>query len=415
LIPLEEAQEIVLSNTPRLPIEEVDFQEAPGRVLAEDIASDIDLPPFPRSMMDGYALRSEDARATPTRLDVVGVIPAGTFPPFRIESGQAAQIMTGAPVPEGADAVQIVEETRVVGDQVEILEPVQPDQYVVARGSEVKIGDVVLKKGTHLDPAAVAVAATAGRVRMKVGRKPRVAVIATGDELVPPSEKPGPGQIRNSNGFSLAAQARMVGAQVTYLGVAADDTESLEELIRNGLTYDVLLLSGGVSMGRLDLVEEVVGTFGVKILIEKVAVKPGKPTVFGVAPKGNIVFGLPGNPVSTMVTFELFVRPAMAKMEGSGKPWRPYLQAVLTGPLSSRGPRRAFLPGWLEPSGEGKLPAAHPITSRGSGDIVAFSKANALLVLPENLDRLEAGHGVQVYPLDSFLFKEDRWQEERKS
>jgi molybdopterin molybdotransferase len=415
MLPLEEAQAIVLSNTPRLPDEEVDFQKAPGRVLAEDIVSDMDLPPFPRSMMDGYALRSEDATTSPTRLDVVGVIPAGTFPSFRIESGQAAQIMTGAPVPDGADAVQIVEVTRVVGDQVEILEPVQPDQYVVARGSEVKLGDVVLKKGTHLDPAAVAVAATAGRVRLKVGRKPRVAVMATGDELVPPSEKPGPGQIRNSNGFSLAVQARMVGAQVTYLGVADDDTESLEGLIRSGLTHDVLLMSGGVSMGSLDLVEDVLTALGVKVLIDKVAVKPGKPTVFGVAPKGNIVFGLPGNPVSTMVGFELFVRPAMAKMEGSEKPWRPYLQAVLTGPLASRGPRRAFLPGWLEPSGEAELPLAHPITTRGSGDIVAFSKANALIVLPESLDRLEAGEGVQVYPLDSFLFKEDRWQEERKS
>jgi molybdopterin molybdotransferase len=323
--------------------------------------------------------------------------------------------MTGAPVPEGADAVQIVEVTRVAGNQVEILEPIQPHQYVVARGSEVTLGEVVLKKGTHLDPAAVAVAATAGRVRLKVGRKPTVAVMATGDELVPPSEKPGPGQIRNSNGFSLAVQARLVGAQVTYLGVADDDTKSLEELIRKGLAYDVLLMSGGVSMGSLDLVEDVLAGLGVKILIERVAVKPGKPTVFGVAPKGNIVFGLPGNPVSTMVGFELFVRPAIAKMEGSEKPWRPCLQAVLTGPLSSRGPRRAFLPGWLEPSGEGKLPLAHPISTRGSGDIVAFSKANALLVLPESLDRLEAGEAVQVYPLDSFLFKEDRWQEERKS
>jgi molybdopterin molybdotransferase len=285
---------------------------------------------------------------------------------------------------------------------------------VVPRGGEVKLGDVVLRKGTRLDPAAVAVAATAGRVRLKVGRRPRVAVIATGDELVPPSEKPGPGQIRNSNGFSLAAQVRTAGAQVDNLGVARDDTESLAELIRKGLTYDVLLLSGGVSMGSLDLVEDVLGTLGVKILFEKVAVKPGKPTVFGTAPNGSLVFGLPGNPVSTLVTFELFVRPAMAKMEGSEKPWRPYLQAVLTGPLSSQGPRRAFLPGWLEPRGKGELPAAHPITSRGSGDIVAFSKANAMLVLPEDLDRLEEGNAVEVFPLDSFLFKEDRWQEERK-
>lgn len=221
--------------------------------------------------------------------------------------------------------------------------------------------------------------------------------------------------IRNSNGFSLVAQARAAGAPASYLGVAADKPESLVELIREGLTNDILILSGGVSMGRLDLVKDVLKTFGVTILFDKVAVKPGKPTVFGAAPKGVLVFGLPGNPVSTLVTFELFVRPAIAKMEGSEQPWRPYLQAVLTGPLSSQGPRRAFLPGWLEPRAEGELPAAHPITTRGSGDIVAFSKANALLVLPEELDCLDRGRIIKVYPLDGFLFKEDLWHDQRKS
>ena len=168
-------------------------------------------------------------------------------------------------------------------------------------------------------------------------------------------------------------------------------------------------------MGRLDLVEDVLQEHQVKILIDKIAVKPGKPTVFGVGRHGRLVFGLPGNPVSTMVTFELFVRPAIAKMEGSEHPRQPYLMAVLRGPLASRGPRRAYLPGWLESEVDGSLPAAHPIVTRGSGDIVAFSKANAMLVLPEEIDRLEAGQTIQVYPLESFLFKEDRWHDERQN
>jgi len=412
LIPLESALEIVLAHAPCLPVENVDFQDALGRVLAEDISSDLDLPPFPRSAMDGYALRSEDVTHAPTRLQVIGTVPAGTNPSFEVKKGQAAQIMTGAPVPLGANSVHIVEKTRLHGTDVEILELVKPGQNVVPRGKEVTTGDTVLRKGTLLDPAAVAVAATVGKTRLQVGRRPKVAVIATGNELVPPTLKPGPAQIRNSNGYSLSAQAANAGARVSYLGVAEDDKVSLSPLIRHGLTHDVLLLSGGVSMGRLDLVEEVLAEFGVRILIDKVALKPGKPTVFGIGPNGNLVFGLPGNPVSTMVTFELFVRPALAKMAGSVNTGRPQLKATLKGPLASKGPRRAYLPGWLETNSEGALPEAHPIPSRGSGDIVAFSKANALLILPENIDLMETGETIRVHPLDSFLFKENPWQNE---
>jgi molybdopterin molybdotransferase len=413
LIPIENAIQIVLAHTPRLPPEQVDFNEAVGRVLAEDVQSDVDLPPFPRSAMDGFALRSEDVAEVPAKLHVIGTIPAGTYPSFDVQSGQAAQIMTGAPVPAGADSVQIVEKSRVHGSEVEILEPVEIGLNIVPCGQEVTRGDTVLKKGTTLDPPAVAVAATVGRTRLRVGRRPSVAVIATGDELVPPTEKPGPAQIRNSNGYSLSAQAAQVGARVSYLGVAADNKASLAELIQEGLTHDVLLMSGGVSMGSLDLVEEVLQEYDVRILIDKIALKPGKPTVFGIAPNSKLVFGLPGNPVSTMVTFELFVRPALAKMAGSDNPQRPYLKATLKGPLKSKGPRRAYLPGWLETNEEG-LPWAHPIPTRGSGDIVAFSKANALLVLPESLDALNAGDPIQVYPLDSFLFKENQWRTNEK-
>lgn len=366
--------------------------------------------------MDGFALRSADSTPSPARLSIVGTIPAGTYPSFGIGPAQTARIMTGAPIPDGADAVQKVESTESHDEVVEILEPVVTGENIVPRGAEVLAGDCVLKKGTTLDTAAVAVAATVGKVRLRVGALPRVAVIATGDELVSPSEQPGPGQIRNSNAYSLAAQARGVGVPVTNLGVATDDRTSLSDLIEKGLEQDLLILSGGVSMGLRDLVKEVLAAFKVKIQFDKIALKPGKPTVFGIAPDGTPVFGLPGNPVSTMVTFELFVRPALAKMAGTNRPGRPYLHAVLKGPLASRGPRRAYLPGWLEPDNEkGGLPAAHPITTRGSGDIVAFSKANALLVLPEDKELLEAGEIIRVYPLDSFLFKEDQWRAERQT
>lgn len=409
MLPVDEALEIVLRNAKSLGTEEVTFHACPGRLLREDVVSDLDMPPFPRSAVDGFALRAEELSETPARFDLVGEIPAGSFPDFRVEPGEAAQIMTGAPVPDGANAVQMVEQSRTEGDQVEILSPVERGQNIAPRGSEVQEGDVVLRAGTRLDAAAVAVAATAGKTRLVVGRRPRASIIATGDELVHPSEVPGPGQIRNSNGFSLKAQCGRTPASTSYLGVAKDDEKSLEELIRRGLEGDLLLLSGGVSMGRFDLVEKVLERLGVRLLFEAVALKPGKPLVFGLANEGTLVFGLPGNPVSTMVTFELFVRPAIGRLEGARRPVRPLVAAVLAHRLTNRGPRRAFLPGWVAADSEGMLHAT-PIPTRGSGDIVAFSKGNALLVVPEDRDAIPAGERVRFYPLDSFLDKEDRWQ-----
>jgi len=413
LIAVEQALQIVLENTPTLPKENVAFQEATGRLLAEDVVSDIDLPPFSRSAVDGFALRVVDLRSLPAPLRIVGLVPAGSFPSFRVNRGEAAQVMTGAPIPQGADAVQMAENTRVAGDRVEVLASVPAGQNIAQRGEEVKAGEIVLWKGARLDAASVAVAATVGKIMLPVGRRPRVAVIATGDELVDPAAKPEPGKIRNSNGFSLTAQARSSGAEVRYLGVALDTEESLRELIGEGLEADALLLSGGVSVGRLDLVEKVLAGLGVTTLFDAVALKPGKPLMVGLSSHGGLVFGLPGNPVSTMVTFELFVRPALAKMEGCRQPQRPVLSATLKDALSNRGPRRAFLPGWIEPEAGGLV--AYPIATRGSGDIVAFAKANSLLIVPEETVRLAAGQTVGVYPLDRFLFREDPWHAARPS
>jgi molybdopterin molybdotransferase len=413
VIAVEEALATVLRAASPLPPEEIDFTQAAGRILAEDVVSDIDMPPFARSAVDGFALRADDVREAPATLRVVGMIQAGTFPRIRIESGEAASIMTGAPVPEGADAVAMVEGTREESDRVTILERVEAGQNVSPRGSEVRTAEVVLRRGTRMDPASVAVAATVGKTRLLVGRRPEVAVAATGDELVAPASKPGPGQIRNSNGFSLLAQCRSVGIEARYLGVASDTPASIREHVERGLAADVLLLSGGVSAGRFDLVETVLKELGVRILVDAVALKPGKPLVFGVSEHGKLVFGLPGNPVSTMVTFELFVRCALARMEGALDPERRNLRARLLGPLSNRGQRRAYLPGWVRPESDGEL-SARPIPTRGSADIVAFSKSNALLIVPENAERLEAGEWVRVHPLDGFLIKEDRWLEKQQ-
>jgi molybdopterin molybdotransferase len=408
MIPVEQALEIVLSRAVPLPVEEIDFTEAPGRILREDATADSDLPPFRRSAVDGFAVRASDTVSVPARLKLVGSIPAGRYPEFRIGPGETASIMTGAPVPEGADAVQMVEQSRESPEGIVLLQSLVPGQNVTPQGAEVRRGDVVLRSGTRLDPAAVAVAATVGKTRLRVGRRPTVSIAATGDELVAPSETPGPGQIRNSNGFSLMAQCRSVGIDARSLGVAQDSEASLRTFIRRGLETDVLLLSGGVSMGRYDLVEKVLSELGVELLVDAVALKPGKPLVFGVGDDGKLVFGLPGNPVSTMVTFELFVRTAIARLEGAANPVREILQARLVDSLANRGPRRAYLPGWLRAGDEGEL-VAEPIPTKGSADIVAFSKANALLIVPEDQDRLESGDPVSVYPLDSFLHKEDRW------
>jgi molybdopterin molybdotransferase len=407
MIPVEKALEVVLSQTWPLPAEEVGLEDALGRLLREDVAADMDLPPFRRSAVDGFALRASDTFSPPSKLKLVGTVAAGDYPRFRVGPGEAASIMTGAPVPEGADAVEMVEETRELGGEVEIHGSVASGQNVSPQGAEVRRGDVVLRSGTRLDAAAIAVAATFGKTRLPVGRRPTVSIAATGDELVAPDTSPGPGQIRNSNGFSLLAQCRSIGIDARFLGVAEDSVESLRSFVGKGLTSDVLLLSGGVSMGRFDLVEPVLRDFGVEILVDAVALKPGKPLVFGVA-SGKLVFGLPGNPVSTMVTFELFVRAAIARLEGAESPARQNLRARLLESLSSKGPRRAYLPGRLRADEEGDLVAA-PISSKGSADVVAFAKANALLIVPEERDRIEAGERISVHPLDSFLYKEDRW------
>jgi molybdopterin molybdotransferase len=401
VIPVEQALEIVLAHTPRLPSDEVDLGDAVGRVLAEDIRSDVEMPPFDRAAMDGYAVRAQDVAAAPVTLRVVGQVRAGQLPDRELGAGEAIQIMTGAPVPPGATAVQPVEKTRPLPDgRVEMLATVEAAGHIAPRGSEGRVGDEVLRKGETIDPAAVAVLAAVGKARVRVGRRPTVAVLVTGDELVDVWDTPGRGRIRNSNGHAVLAQARWAGAEALSLGVVPDQAKRIAEAVRVGFESDVLIVSGGVSEGAYDLVEDVLSRFDVGLLFTKVAIKPGAPLVFG--RRGDrLVFGLPGNPVSAQVTFDVFVRPALLRMQGARVVSRPMVEVELLEAVRNKSGRKAHLPARIRFE-DGRL-VARPQVSMGSADIVAHARANALVVLEAARVRAEAGERAPALLLGSFL------------
>ena len=401
MVPFEEALEIVLRETKPLPDEEVSLDEAVSRVLAEDVASDRDLPPFDRAAMDGYALRAEDVASAPVALDVIGEVRAGQWPDLEIGVRQAARIMTGAPVPRGADAVQPVERTQPLDEfRVTIHSPVERGAHVAPRGSEARAGDVVLARGRTVDPGAIAVLASAGKSRVRVGRRPVVAVLVTGDEIVDVAATPGPGQIRNSNGPAVAAQARLAGAEVRLLGVAPDRQDAIAAALRAGPGADVLVVSGGVSAGDYDLVEPALLDLGARFLFTKVAIKPGAPLVFGRLGEA-LVFGLPGNPVSAQVTFELFVRAALLAMQGASVPSRPRVGVELLGAVRNRSGRKSHVPARVRHEG-GRL-VARPVRSMGSGDLSAHARANALVVVEADRALAAAGETAEALLLGRFV------------
>jgi len=401
MIPVEEALEIVLREAGALPAEEVALDDALLRVLAEDVPSDLDLPPFDRAAMDGYALRAADVAGAPAALEIVGEVRAGQWPDLTVGPGQAARIMTGAPLPPGADAVQPVEKTQPLDEfRVTVLSPVAEGSNVAPRGSEVRAGDVVLARGRVIDPAAIAVLASAGRARVRVARRPVVALLVTGDEIVAVSATPAPGQIRNSNGPAVDAQARLAGATVRLLGVAPDRQDAIAEALGPGLAADVLVVSGGVSAGDYDLVEPALLELGATFLFTKVAIKPGAPLVFG-RRGGTLVFGLPGNPVSAQVTFDLFVRPALLKMQGARVLGRPRLEVELAAAVKNRSGRRSHVPARVRFEA-GRL-VARPLRSMGSGDLAAHARANALVVIEKDREHAAAGETAEAMPLGNFL------------
>jgi len=402
VIPVDKALEIVLAHTPVLPAEEVDLPSSVGRVLAEDIHADLDMPPFDRSAMDGYAVRAADVARAPVVLEVAGQVRAGHWPDRALEPGQAIQIMTGAPVPAGATAVQPVEKTRPVegGRRVEMLAPVEPGAHIARQGAEVMAGDRLLERGRTIDPATVAVLAAAGKGRLRVGRRPTLAMLVTGDELVDVWDTPSRGRIRNTNGYAVMAQARWAGAEARSLGVVPDVSDRIAEAVRDGFRDDVLVISGGVSEGAYDLVEEVLARFDVGLLFTKVAIKPGAPLVFG--RRGDkLVFGLPGNPVSAQVTFDVFVRAALLRMQGANVVSRPRVEVELLDSVKNRSGRQAYSPARVGFE-KGRL-VARPVASQGSADIVAHAQANALVLLEADQLRADAGDKVPALLLGNFL------------
>lgn len=401
MITVTEAINLILQESQTLAVESVALDAALGRVLAEEIVADTDLPPFDRAQMDGFAVRAADVQSVPARLRVVGEAAAGRSWSGEIKSGEAVRIMTGAPVPAGADAVQQVEVTREEADgtTVVIEKAVEAGKSIVPRASEVKAQKVVLHRGEQINAAMTAVLAAFGYAQVKVYRRPRVAVMATGSELVQVTEKPGPDQIRDSNSYSLAAYAQLAGAAVTRQPVAADDLKDLQEQInRSAADFDVLILSGGVSMGVYDFTKTALREAGAEIFFERVALRPGKPTVFARLGR-TLIFGLPGNPVSVSVTFNLFARTALLSMQGLVPDAAPKTeQALLSRPAKGAAKRESYLPARLSTNDQGHL-LAEPLRWGGSSDFVAFARATALLIIPPDAGVLESGTPVSVMRL----------------
>ncbi len=399
----EKARETVIARVrslePKPAWDSVEISASLGRVLATDIVSDRDYPPFDRSIRDGYAVRAAETGEGAT-LQCVGELKAGDTPRTEVAAGACVQIMTGAALPPGADAVVMVEHTSREDDVVRLVRAVKPGQHVVRRGSEQRTGNVAVAAGTRLRFAEIASAAQVGAARVEVYRQPRIAILSTGDEVVDIAETPGPFQIRNSNSASLAAQVTLAGGEPVILGNAKDLVEDLRAKIVQGLQADVLILSGGVSMGKYDLVEPVLHEFGAEFVFDAVAIRPGKPVVFGIC-QGKPIFGLPGNPVSTMVTFELFVRPAIAILGGEEPRALPAFEAVLSETVTEKPGLAHFLPAvssWPSDSQPGG-PTVAPVKWQGSGDIVAMSRANCLLMVPAERERMEKGERVRVLAL----------------
>ncbi len=400
MIPVPQAVQIVLDNAPLLGSQSALLADAMGRILGEDIVADSDLPPFDRAQMDGYAVRAADVARVPARLRIAGESAAGAGWHHEMKPGEAVRIMTGAPVPAGADAVQQVELTREVdsGAVVEILEPVEAGRSIVKQAAEIKAGAAVLRAGEDINAAMFATLASFGYAQVKVGRRPRVAVMATGSELVDVDRKPGKDQIRDSNNYTIAAYASLAGAIVERWPLAGDDTEELKRQVKQAVeTSDVLITSGGVSMGVYDFMKPALKELGAEIFFERVALRPGKPTVF--ARLGNtLVFGLPGNPVSVAVTFSLFVRAALRKMQGAKQPGLIEETAVLARAVKGSGERESYLPAILRTDERGIL-LAEPLKWGGSSDFVAFARATALVNVAAGVGFLESGSIVKIVRL----------------
>lgn len=399
MIELEDALSRVLAEVGPLAITPLPLAETLGLVLAENVRSGIDSPPFDKALMDGYAVRATDVATGTATLRVIERITAGQVPRETVFAGTAIQIMTGAPLPTGADAIIKIEETELAGDVVTIRSrPANPEQNLIRRGASLKVGQPVLEAGMTLTPSRLAALAELGWAMVPVRRRPTIAVLATGDELVPVDQTPGPGQIRNTNEPMLAAQITACGAIARPLGIAKDERADLAAKIRRGLEADILVLSGGVSAGKLDLVPSELAAAGVAEVFHKVNMKPGKPAYFGKrgeigGPGGCAVFGLPGNPVSSMVCFELFVRTAIRRLIGAPRALPSSTTAVVTEPFRHRSDRPTYHPATLS---YGSRLEVRLLPWQGSSDLAATVAANGMAILELGERTYQPGDTVDV-------------------
>lgn len=402
-----QAQDIVLeiaASGANGKTEEVGIAQTLGRVLAEDVYANRDLPPYDVSAMDGFAVRSADLAATGAVLTVVEDIKAGDMPKRPVGPGECSRIMTGAPVPAGADAVVRVEDTRIEADgRIAFQVTTSAGNDIRQRGEAMKNGDVILPAGTEVTPGVVGVLATAKRARVKAVRRPTVAILSTGDELEALEAPFDPNKIPESNSYALMAQVQALGIEPVRLGIAPDEPQALAALIERGLAYDVLLVSGGSSVGVHDHVRPTLEALGVAMHFWRVEMKPGHPVAFG-SRGDRLVFGLPGNPVSSMVCFEQFVVPALRRRMGAARLFRRTLSATLTHPVKHRPGRAEFVRVTLESDGEGGYRATST-GSQSSGDLKSMARADGLLAIPENYHGLVDGERATVQLLDGTTYQ----------
>lgn len=406
LTPLEEAQRIVLEAASPLGMEKVSILETLGRVLGEDIVAQRDNPPWDNSAMDGFAVRYDDLKqeqaiAKPVELTIIEDVPAGKMPTKTVGHGQAIRIMTGAPIPKGADTVLKVEDTEHTPTSVRVFKPEPRGSNIRPQGEDVKKGECIIAQGTPIRPGEAGMLAILAKSFVRVYQQPRVAILSTGDELADLDERFSEEKIINSNSYGIAAAVREAGGIPLLLGIARDNPADLKEKISHGLNADILVLSGGVSMGDYDFTKAVFKELGAEMNFWKLAIRPGQPLAFGKI-QGRLAFGLPGNPVSSMVTFEQLVRPAMLKMGGQRSYGRPVVQAEFQEQFSKRTDRRHFLRGVL--TREGGTFRVRTTGDQGSGILTSMVKANCLIDIPTEVERVNPGDFVSVQILSGPLW-----------
>lgn len=399
------AQKCVVESVSTLGAESIKLEQSLGRVLAEEVSANRDQPPYDISAMDGFAVRSADLTSIPAALKIVEDIKAGDMPTKILSPGQCARIMTGAPVLQGADAVIRVEDTQALTDStVQINQTVKPGNDIRRLGENMRNGEVVLTPGTEITPGVIGVLATVKRAQIQVYRRPRVAILSTGNELEGLDEPVDPNKIPNSNSYALMAQVQSLGIEPTLLGIARDDPEELKQFLRRGLEFDVLLVSGGTSVGVHDYVRPTIEALGVQMLFWRVSMKPGHPVAFGKLDE-KIIFGLPGNPVSSMVCFEQFAVPALRRMMGHARIFRRTITARLTHSVKHQAGRTEFIRVMLAKEQDGY--AATSTGAQGSGMLLSMAKADGLAILPGDCSGLAAGSPVTVQLLDGTVFQND--------